>query len=182
MADTPSSLGSMVSRTAIATTVAAAVGGIISWAAGWLPALWEGAKAAAAWTWALFSYPVAVPLAILVLLALPWAVLGVAWIANFFEKKSAPAAVSEAAPLGELELRLLRLLARADGRYVNFDDAAERLQTSRLLLQRACEALGARELIEPHRDVLRGVQLLLTREGRELVIKEGFPLGGERSW
>jgi hypothetical protein len=181
VAETPSSLGSTVSRTAIATIVAAAVGGVITWAGGWFPALWEGFKTAAVWTWALFTYPVAVPLAILVVLALPWAVLGAAWVANLFEKKAPPAAAAEA-PLGELELRLLGLLARADGRYLNFDDAAERLQTSRLLLQRACEGLAAREFIEPHRDVLHGVQLLLTREGREFVIKEGFPLGSQRTW
>jgi len=167
--------------TAIVTAIA---GGILSWLAGWLPALWEAATAAAAWTWALLTYAVPVPLAILALLALPWLVLGAVWIGSLFEKKESPSApaTSPEQPLGDLELQLLKLLARADGSYVSFENAADRLHTSRLLLQRACEELSRRNLIEPHRDILHGPQIGLTYQGREFVIKEGFPLGRERNW
>jgi hypothetical protein len=173
-----------VKNAVLTAIVTAVVGGVISWIAGWLPALWEAASAAATWTWALLTYAVPVPLAILALLALPWLVLGAAWVANLLEKKqprSAATAPAEA-PLGDLELQLLRLLARADGRYVSFENAADHLHTSRLLLQRACEELHRRDLIEPHQDVLHGPQIGLTREGREFVIKEGFPLGRGPNW
>jgi hypothetical protein len=184
MAEQPGSLGTTITRAALTTLVTAAVGGIVTWIGGWLPALWAATKAAAAWLWELLTFPVPVPLAILAVLALPWMVIGAAWIGTLFEKKEtrSPPAGTPEQPLGELELQLLRLLARADGRYVGFENAADHLHASRLLLERACDELLRRDLIEPHRDVLHGPQIGLTREGREFVIKAGFPLGRERSW
>jgi len=167
--------------TAIVTSIA---GGLISWIAGWLPALWETLTAAAAWAWALLTYSMSVPLAILAVLALPWLLLSAVWIGKLLEKKQPRSDLAAPAepPLGELELQLLRLLARADGLLVQFDDAASRLQTSRLLLQRACESLTERGYIQPHHHVVRGTSIGLTRAGTEFVIRQGFPLGGLRDW
>ncbi len=166
----------------VAAVVTTVVGGIITWIGGWLPALWELTTAGAAWLWSYLAYTVPVPLAILALLALPWVVLCAVWIGSLFEKKEshAPSITTPEQPLGELELQLLRLLARADGLLVHFDDAASHLHTSRLLLQRACESLAGRGYIEPHNHIVRGLRIGLTRAGTDFVIQEGFPLGGLR--
>jgi len=174
------STGSTSFKTIVATAIATAfAGALVTWIGGWLPALWESIKGATAWAWEMLTYPIVVPAVILVVLALPWLVLGAAWIKSLVAKKSSrPATVAPAEPpLGEIELQLLRFLARADGRYVGFEDAADHLHSSRLLLERACNVLYGRDLIETHRDVLHGPQIGLSREGRELVIKEGFLLG-----
>jgi hypothetical protein len=133
-------------------------------------------KAGAAWTWALLSYSVPVPLGVLVILALPFAglLVIVAWAA-LTKKATTPQQPFRAEPaLDDLERGVLQLLARADGRFVAFDDAANRLHTSRLLLERACQALDRHGFIEPHRDILHGTQLALTARGRDFVIEQGF--------
>jgi hypothetical protein len=166
---------------AIATALA---GAVISWIGGWLPALWEATKAATLWTWELLTLSVPVPLAILAVLVLPFVVRAVRAIRYVAAPQPARHAGEPAeAPLSDLEERLMRLLAYADGRLVHFEDAAARLQISNLVLQQTCEALSARGYIEADNHIVRGLRIALTRAGRDFVIERGFPPGSaEQSW
>lgn len=156
--------------------MSAAVGGLIGWIGGWLPALWGGVKIAAAWTWNLLTLSVPVPLAILALLVLPFVIRSIRAARWLFAKQEPP--VSLAAPaepeLSEMESGLLRLLARADGAHVHFEDAAAHLGVQRLVLQQICEGLTQRGYIEPENHIVRGLHIMLTRRGRDFVIAQGY--------
>lgn len=142
--------------------------------------MWAAVTGAAASIWTFLTYPVSLPLAIVALLVLPFLVRLVRAVRYVVAPQAAPQPVDPPEPpLSDLERSVLQLLAHADGRYVNFDDAADHLHTSRLLLERAYQALDRRGLIQPHRDTLRGTQLALTVKGRDFIIEQGFRLGRE---
>lgn len=184
MAEESGSVWSTVKRTTVSTIAAAVVGGLIAWVSGWLPAWWGFIQIAAAWIWSLVSLLVPVPLVILVILVLPIFIrIGRAVRHAFAQEAPAVPQAPAAPPLNDLERALLKLLAHADGRYVKFEDAADHLGSSRLLLERACEALYQRGFIEPHQHVLHGAQILLTRTGRDFVIEQGYRIGRDAgSW
>lgn len=170
------SASSTIRRAVITAVSTAVVGGVIGWIGGWLPALWEGIAAASVWAWSLLTLSVPVPLAILAILVLPFVIRFVRAARWIFTKQETPA--NPAAPaepeLSELELGLLRLLARGDGAHVHFDDAAVHLATPRLVLQKMCEGLTMRGYIEPENDRVWGTHIVLTRRGRDFVIEHGF--------
>jgi DNA-binding MarR family transcriptional regulator len=89
------------------------------------------------------------------------------------KRRSAQGEPAEA-PLSDQERQLMRILARADGAAVHFETAGEQLGVSRLILQTICESLSRRGLIEPSNHTVWGLHIVLTREGRDFVIKEGF--------
>ena len=180
MTDDSGSLWSTAKRTTVAVIVTALVGGVLSWIAGWLPALWQAVVVAVAWAWELLTAPLPVPFAVLVILCLLFV-----WIGRATKRKPVqtppvagqePTKRSPPALNGE-ELELLRLLATADGRFVGFEDTARRLRVSRLVLERNCEALAERGLVNIHPNDFHGPQLTLTRGGRDFVIEQGFHLG-----
>lgn len=176
MAEQSGSLSNTAGRAVVTTVVTAITGAVITWFAGWWPALWAAITAATASVWAFLTYPVSLPLAIVALLAIPFLirlVRGVRYVVAPPQPAQLVAAPAQA-PLSDLEERLMRLLAEADGRLVHFEDAASRLMTSNLLLQKACEALSLRGYIEPNNHIVRGLHISLTREGREFVIEQGF--------
>lgn len=160
----------------ITAIVTAVVGGLIGWIGGWLPALWGAMQAAAAWTWALLTYSMPVPLAILAILVLPfviWSIRAARWL--FAKQEPQVSLTAPAEPeLSEMESGLLRLLARADGAHVHFEDAAAHLGTPRLVLQTVCEGLTQRGYIEPENHIVRGLHIALTRRGRDFVIAQGY--------
>lgn len=170
------SLSSTAGRAVVTTVVTAITGAVITWFAGWWPALWAAITTAAASVWAFVTYPISLPLAVVALLAIPFLirlVRGVRYVVAPPQSAQLVAAPAQA-PLSDLEERLMHLLAEADGRLVHFEDAASRLMTSNLLLQKACEALSLRGYIEPNNHIVRGLHIALTREGREFVIEQGF--------
>lgn len=65
MADESGSVWSIARGAAIT----AIVGGLISWIAGWLPAVWQAIQTAAAWTWSMITLSVPVPLSTLAISA-----------------------------------------------------------------------------------------------------------------
>jgi hypothetical protein len=168
-------LTSTATKTIVTTIVAAAVTAIVGWIGGWLPALWAAVKAGAAWTWAMLSYPIAVPAAILALLVVPFLIRAARGIRYVVAPPAQPQIIQPAeAPLSDLEERLMRLLAEIDGRLIHFDEVASRLMVSNLILQQTCEALSVRGYIEPNNHIVRGLHIALTREGRDFVIRQGF--------
>lgn len=184
MAEKSGSLWSIIRKATIYAIVTGVVGGLISLIGVWIPSVWQRIQVAAAWTWALLTLPILVPLAILAILVLPFVI----WIIRAARRafaQGAPAAPQEPAgePLNEVELAVLRLLAAADGRYVNFEDAADRLHIPKLVLERNCEALAERGFVESNRHILYGSQIGLTRMGRDFVLEQGFHLGrSQRDW
>lgn len=184
MADESGSVWSITRRATITTIVTAIVGGLISWIAGWLPAIWQAIQTAAAWTWSLITLSVPVPLVVLVILALPFVI----WIGRAARQTTAPDTPEASQeppepPLSGSQADLLRLLAQADGANVHFDDAASHLRLSRLVLQQVCEALTQRGYIKPENHFIRGLHIALTPLGRDFVIEQGFRLGRlPRDW
>jgi len=174
MAEYAGNLSSTVTKAIVTAVVTALAGAIISWIGGWLPALWEGGKAGAAWIWALLSYPVAVPTAILALLVLPFLIRAVRGIRHIVTPPRAQAAAPAEPPLSDLERQLLRMLANRDGAQVIFEEAANQLGVAKLVLQQTCEALTERGYIQPVDHRLWGLAIALTRDGRDFVIQQGF--------
>lgn len=162
------SIKAIVWKSIIGALATAAVG----WFLGLLPAGWQAISAAALWAWNALFISISLPVIVL----LPLGALVVVGIGAIWPKAAAQAPES-ARPLGELEQRVLGVLARADGS-VYFDRAAEELQIPKLLLERALDRLLERGLIQADRPhVLYGSRIFLTPDGRDYVIEKGYPLG-----
>src|SRR6267378_3105765 len=98
MTEEPGSVWSSIRRAAVTSIVTAVVGALISWAGGWLPELWEGAKASAGWSWHLLTLRVPVPIAILAILVLPWLIRGTRAVRRSLEHKQELGVHSKASP------------------------------------------------------------------------------------
>jgi len=161
----------------IATAIGTAIGSAaVGWWFGWWPTIWELIRTSTVALWGFVALPVTLPLGIVAIISLPLVGLLVVLVAAMIRRNDA---VAPAAPqqLDELELHVLRVLARADGVSVSFDELVERLSTPRLVLERACDSLRGRGFIESHTDYMRGALIDLTRPGRDFVLGANFPLG-----
>lgn len=174
------SVWSIIKVSAIGAIVTAIVGAGIAWLTGWLPAFWSAVMGVLAWLWSVSTYLIPVPLILVAIASVPFIVWFWRHLRHMRNDKRAEVVHQPAQseiPLTDLQDKLLRLLARADGRYIQFDRAASSLNTSRLLVEQAAEILENRGLIDSASDVIHGSHLGLTRAGRDFVIEKGMPLG-----
>ena len=80
----------------------------------------------------------------------------------------------EVQTLTENELRVVRLLAAADGRWVNLNEIAVDIRLSRLLTEQSLENLFAKGFLRDSHNYLHGTSFRLSSEGRDYAIEQGL--------
>jgi hypothetical protein len=176
--------------TVISGVLSTLLAAVATWLFGFWPQLWSGIVNVAGKLWEAVAYPVSVPLGVLV----PVGILAVLPTLRLLKKKDPtqiavePRYQSKATPTGEWkknqatepdplssnEVRMLQVLAHADGEELMLSDIAGRSGFSNLVAEQTAEHLLRRRYLTHRRDILTGSMLRLSSAGRDFVLSAGY--------
>lgn len=166
------------------------VGGLILsgilWVTGSFPGIWEWCTGAAKWVWELLTIPIPLPAGVLIVAAC----LAAAFLLRLRNLKKAleqsrdssevmihqdVTANAERDPdLDDLEIRLLRIFAKADGRLLSTEFLPQQMGLNRLRTEKVLQGLYGHHLIDIRHNYVHGTRFHLTPRGRDFVIKHGL--------
>lgn len=167
--------------TVVAGVLSTLIAAFVTWLLGFWSAAWAWFSATvatiASTVWSVVAYAVPVPLGVLALLSLV--------LTYYFFRKPTKVSVSatetssvqteqEATTLSENELRVVRLLATADGQWAKLDEIAADIRLSRLVTEQALEKLFKKGFLRDSHNYLHGTSFRLSSEGRDYAIEQGL--------
>ncbi|MFN7863378.1 MAG: hypothetical protein ACK5N7_08680, partial [Curvibacter sp.] len=167
--------------TVVAGVLSTLIAAFVTWLLGFGPAAWAWFSATVATiasaVWSVVAYVVPVPLGVLALLGLV--------LTYYFARKLPKVSVSKtetstvqtlqkATTLSENELKVVRLLAAADGQWAKLDEIAAAILLSRLLTEQALEKLFEKGFLLDRHNYLHGTSFRLSSEGRNYAIEQGL--------
>lgn len=168
---------SILAGVAVVAIVAAA-----SWAFGFHHQVWLAIVAVVGWLWGVLAYSVPVPVSLLAIFA--GFVLYV-WRSAVLRKREplaertaesahAAATVAQSAPPSDNEIKVVRLLAMADGKSMTRNELAPRAALSNLVTDQAIERLLNRKFVVQIINTAYRQAYILSPEGRDYAIAEGY--------
>lgn len=171
--------------TVVASVLSTLIATFIIWLSGFWPMLWSSLSTTAAATvsamWSIVAYIVPVPLGVLALLGIALAYSLVRILSGMRPSKvisttetSTEQTEQDAQILSENELKVVHLLAAADGRWAKLSDIAADIRLSRLITEQALEKLFARGFLRDSHNTLHGTSFRLSSEGRDYAIEKGL--------
>lgn len=167
--------------TVVAGVLSTLIAAFATWLLGFWPAAWAWFSATAATiastVWSLVAYVVPVPLGVLAPLGLVltyYFVRKVPKVSASTTETSTVQTQQEATTLSENELKVVRLLAAADGQWAKLNEIAADIRLSRLLTEQALEKLFEKGFIRDSHNYLHGTSFRLSSEGRDYAIEQGL--------
>lgn len=165
-------------------TIATVLGGVLLAAlgkvVGIVPQAWNGIVAVLSMAWSALSHSVTVSLpvwgwtlALLTLISV-WRVLHARSAAQDTNVQSDVIVTSADDELTGLDLEVMRLFARRDGRPLTLEDVVAQLSTNRLRASKSLELLEQRHLLDIEENYMHGARYHLTGGGRDYLIERGL--------
>lgn len=163
--------------TVVAGVLSTLIAAFISWLFGFWSTVWSWLSVTATTAWSIVAYAVPVPVGVL-------APLGIVLIycltpALLSARESMVAPTTEQAEqdlhvLSENELKVVRLLAAADGQWARLGDIASDIQLSQLVTEQVLEKLFERGFLRDSHNYLHGTSFRLSSTGRDYAIEQGL--------
>lgn len=167
----------------IGTVVGGLILSVILW---FFPGIWEWCTGAAKWFWDLLTIRVSLPAGVLIVAAC----LAAALLLRFRNLTKAleqsrdssevmihqdePANAERDPDLNDLEIRLLSIFAKADGRTLSTEFLPQQMGLNRLRTEKVLQGLYGHHLIDIRQNYIHGTRFHLTPRGRDFVIKHGL--------
>jgi hypothetical protein len=142
------------------------------------PMVWSWLNVTTATAWSVASSVVPVPVGVLALLSIMFiyffasALLSARVSSTMLEQ-----AEQELEVLSENELKVVRLLAAADGKWALLSNIASDIRLSRLVTEQALDKLFARDFLLDSHNYMHGTSYRLSSTGRDYAIEKGFVRG-----
>lgn len=175
------------------TVVGGLILSVILWLTDSFPKIWEWCRSAGRWVWELLIAAIPVPAGILIVAAC----LAAAFLFRFRNLKKAleqsrdssevmihqdETATAERDPdLDGLEIKLLRIFAKADGRLLSTEFLPQHMGLNRLRTEKVLQGLYGHNLIDARQNYIHGTRFYLTPRGRDFVIKHGLDVNSKQA-
>jgi hypothetical protein len=156
------------------------VASILTWLFEFWPIVWSFLHESVVWIWEISTYTIPVPVSLIIGL-----VLYLSYSTYSLNSKSTEVDVllvdkaddqlqSIQLQLSEIELKLLRVLAAADGKWLRIEHVSSRIEASHLLTEQILEKLLSKELIFESLNYISGSTYRLSSLGRDYAIEQGL--------
>lgn len=159
--------------TTIAGVVSTLIAAVAIWLFGFWPIVWQWIADVTTFLWGWVTFTVPVPLGILIIVGIVLTLLCRKILAAHAQvsPSSAPvdAPVQEPA-LGQTEIAVIKLLAQADGAWLELERIARGIHSSRLVTERALEQLMSLDLLIDRLNMVHGPSFRLSSQGRDYAL------------
>ena len=164
-----------------------------AWITDSLPSIWKWFQNIVGWVWDQLTIVIHIPLGILTLLVC----LAIVFLFRFWSLQEEirrardsseviihrdEIANAERDPdLDDLEIRLLRIFAKADGRQLSTEFLPQQMGLNRLRTEKVLQGLYGQNLIDVRHNYIHGTRFYLTPRGRDFVIKHGLDASSKQA-
>lgn len=159
--------------TTIAGVISALAATAVMWLLGFLPQVWAWFAGVAAMFWGWLTVAISVPVSLLLAAGVLLLLIGRALSSKEARTPTSQTSVMKSEStiqLNPLDLAVIRLLANADGDWLDLDGIARGIESPRLLTERVLERLmGLNFLIDRH-NVIYGTSFRLSSQGRDYAL------------